>query len=433
MNAALIVVGGVVVLYSLAAKRLSTTPVTGPMLFTAVGVLIGPKVLDLVDLSLSNDNVEVLLNTTLAVVLFVDATHIDLTALSRDWSGPARLLLISFPVMLMLGFVAGWALFPSIGIFAVALIATILAPTDAALGQAVLTNPKVPLGVRQTLSVESGLNDGLALPVLLAVLAVSQADEAVDPTQVLVDELVKEVGLGLVAGLGVGLLAAGAVWMAKRMSLPLSGIGVSVAALGALAVAAGSAEAMGGSILIAAFTAGLAMAPQLQPFGHDVSALPEEAVVVLTLLAFVVFGGGILSLQFGSLDWRVALYAVLTLVVLRPIAIAIGAIGSGAATQTIAFVGWFGPRGLASILFVSVVIRKSPGVEGLDTILTVMTWTVTASIFAHGLSAWPGSDAYARWVADHPDEIAQGPEHRTLPEGAIQGPAVGPVAIENED
>ena len=126
MHAALIVIGTVVVFYSLAAKRLSTTLVTGPMVFTAVGVMIGPKALDLVELTLSNDDVEFLLNTTLAVVLFVDATHINLTAVRRCWSGPARLLFVSFPAMLVLGYAIGWAFFPTLGVFAIAAIAAIL-------------------------------------------------------------------------------------------------------------------------------------------------------------------------------------------------------------------------------------------------------------------------------------------------------------------
>jgi NhaP-type Na+/H+ or K+/H+ antiporter len=430
MNAALIVVDTVVAVYSLAAKRLSTTLVTGPMLFTAVGVMIGPKAFDLVDLTLSNDDVELLLNTTLAVVLFVDATHINLTSMRRGWSGPARLLLLSFPAMLVFGYAIGWALFPSLGIFAVAAIATILAPTDAALGQAVITNPKVPLGIRQTLSVESGLNDGLALPVLITILAVAQADAAADPAHVLVDELVKEVGFGLLAGLGIGLLATGAIWTAKRMSLPITGVAVSVASLGALVAAAGAAQAMGGSVLIAAFVAGLAVAPQIQSFGHEASAFSEEVVVILTLLAFVVFGGGILSSQLSSLSWQVALYAILSLAVLRPLAVAVGAIGSGATTQTIAFVGWFGPRGLASILFVAVIVRKAPDLDGLATILSVMTWTVAASIVAHGLTAWPGSNAYARWATRNPELIEDGPEHRTLPEDALRQRTVDFPAIE---
>lgn len=432
MNAALIVIGAVVVFYSLAAKPLSTTMVTGPMVFTAVGVMIGPKALNLVDLTLSNDGVELLLNTTLAVVLFVDATHINLTAVRRSWSAPARLLFVSFPAMVVLGYAIGWALFPSLGVFAVAAIATILAPTDAALGQAVITNPKVPLGVRQTLSVESGLNDGLALPVLIAILAIAQADTTADPAHVLVDELVKEVGFGLLAGLGIGLLAAGAVWTAKRMSLPITGIAVSIASLGALVAAAGTAQAMGGSVLIAAFVAGLAIAPQIQSFGHEASAFPEEVVVILTLLAFVVFGGGILSAEIASLNWQIALYAILSLAVLRPLAVAVGAIGSGAASQTVAFIGWFGPRGLASILFVAVVVRKAPDLEGLATIVSVMTWTVAASIVAHGLTAWPGSNAYARWATDNPTLIEDGPEHRTLPEGALRQRAVDSPAAETD-
>jgi NhaP-type Na+/H+ or K+/H+ antiporter len=418
MNDVLIVIGGVVAIYMLVAPRLSVTMVTGPIVFTAVGLLIGPKGFDLIDLSLDNGSVEALLTTTLAVVLFIDAAQVDVSALRRGWSAPARLLAVSFPVMLLLGFGAGYLIFDGMGLFAIAAIAVVLAPTDAALGQAVVSNPRVPLAVRQTLSVESGLNDGLALPVLLTVLAVAEAEGSTDPTQVLVDELVKEVGWGLVAGVGVAAIAIIVIRLAQRLSREPDGVAVSVAALGALAASAGLAQALHGSVLIAAFVAGLAFAPTLKSFGHSAFEFPENVVEILTLIAFVVFGGLMLSEELDSLDWKIALYAVLSLAVLRPIATAIGAFRSGAAVQTVGFIGWFGPRGLASILFVAIVVRKSPGFEHLDVVNSVMTWTVVLSVVAHGMTAWPGSNAYARWAEAHPDQIGEASEGVELSDDA---------------
>ncbi|MGI9642772.1 MAG: cation:proton antiporter, partial [Acidimicrobiia bacterium] len=175
MGWSLIALGTILVVVALADRCMSTSSVTGPLVFTAAGVLIGPEVFGVADLSLDDSGIETLLTLTLALVLFVDATHINLSALRRQWADPVRLLLLAFPLMLVLGFGLGVVLLGGLSIFAVAAISTILAPTDAALGQAVVTSEQVPLGVRQTLSVESGLNDGLALPILIAVLAVARA------------------------------------------------------------------------------------------------------------------------------------------------------------------------------------------------------------------------------------------------------------------
>lgn len=410
MNAALVVIGALLIGYSLIAARLESSVVTGPMLFTAAGFLIGPRALDLIDLSLDDAGLETLLTVTLALVLFVDASRIDVRALRRDWSAPARLLGISFPVMLVLGFAVGVVVFPRLDLFAVAAIATILAPTDAALGQAVMANERVPLAVRQTLSVESGLNDGLALPVLLAVIALAEADGAADPMAVIVDELVKEVGGGVLAGVAAGLVGGWAIRRVAGSATRPAASWVSLGSVGVVAVAGGTAEMLHGSVLIASFVAGLVVAPALGSFEESVHEFPEELITLLSLVAFAVFGGVILGSELGRLDWRVGLYAMLTLVALRPISIAIGAAWSGAAPPTVVFIGWFGPRGLASILFVAIVLRKSPDFVGLDAVSTVMTWTVLASIVLHGVTAWPGSNIYGRWADAHPDRfVTTGP------------------------
>jgi NhaP-type Na+/H+ or K+/H+ antiporter len=421
MSHTLIIVGVVVLLYAVAAERVARSVVTGPMIFTAIGLAIGPKGLDLVDISFADPSVESLLNTTLAVVLFVDATHIDVRMLRRNASTPARLLLIGFPAMLVVGFVVGIGIFPGVSVVAVAAIATILAPTDAALGQAVITNPKVPLGIRQSLSVESGLNDGLALPVLLTVVAVSVAEESSETWQVLVENLAEELGWGVLAGVGIGLFAIITMRVARGIGLAPSATAVGLASIGALAATIGIAEALHGSQMIAAFVAGLMIGPTIRPRGEGAYTFGENLAEILTLLAFVVFGAVLVSDQLDTLTWQIGLYAVLSLAVLRPLTVLIATIGTGDSPATIAFLGWFGPRGLASILFVSTIVSDTPEFEDLDTVTAVMTWTVFLSIVAHGLTAWPASNRYATYCMDHPATMEESPAMTPLPEEILVG------------
>ena len=428
MADALIVVGAVLALYALVADRLSRTALTGPMVFTAVGLLIGPELLDLVELDLEDAAIETLLNTTLAVVLFVDASHIRVRALRRGAAIPVRLLAVGFPLLLVLGGMTATLLFGGISLLAAAAISTILAPTDAALGQAVVTNERVPIGVRQGLSAESGLNDGLALPVLFTLIAVSDAELARDPWRVFLEQFVEEVGGGLLAGLVVGRLARAAISVARRSPLAPTAEAIGVATVGGLAAAVGLASNLGGSILIGAFVAGLAVAPVLQPVGAGAYEFGEQLVEVLTLLAFVVFGGVMLSEELGNLDWQIAVYAVLTLAVLRPAAVALSMLRSGSDLRTTLFLGWFGPRGLASILFVSTIVSQAPAFDDLDTITSVMTWTVLLSVVAHGLTAWPLANAYADHCAASLDHLGDHPANQPMAEEAL-APRSGAMGV----
>ncbi len=432
MADALIVIGVVLALYALVAERLSRTALTGPMVFTAVGLLIGPEMLDLVELNLEDAVIEGLLNTTLAVVLFVDASHIRVRALWRGAAIPVRLLAIGFPLLLVLGGLTATLLFGSISLLTAAAISTILAPTDAALGQAVVTNERVPIGVRQGLSAESGLNDGLALPVLFTLIAISDAELSRDPWRVFLEQFVEEVGGGLLAGLVVGGLARAAITAARRSPLAPTAEAIGVATVGGLAAAVGLAWNFGGSILIGAFVAGLVVAPVLQPVGAGAYEFGEQLVEVLTLLAFVVFGGVMLSEELAELDWRIALYAVLTLAVLRPAAVALSMLGSGSDLRTTLFLGWFGPRGLASILFVSTIVSQTPAFDDLDTITSVMTWTVLASVVAHGLTAWPLANAYADHCAVRVDDVGDHPANQALVDHAL-APRSGAMGVRRRD
>jgi NhaP-type Na+/H+ or K+/H+ antiporter len=419
MSDAVIVVGVVVVFFALAAERLGRTVITGPMVFTAIGLLIGPKGADLVDLKLDSDAVELLLTTALATVLFVDATHVKVRALRSGATTPARLLLIGFPAMLVVGLLAGITVFPGVSLIAVAALATVLAPTDAALGQAVISNPEVPLGIRQSLSVESGLNDGLALPVLFTVLTIGQAEEADQPVRVLLEHLAKELGFGLLAGVVIGVATVLVIRGADRVGLAPSPSAVGLASFGALGVTVGLSVNLGGSLMIGAFVAGLVIGPTLSPRGPDAYVFGENAAEVLTMISFIAFGGVVLSSELDSLTWQIALYAVLSLAVLRPLTVLLATIDSHDTAATVGFLGWFGPRGLASILFVATITSDVPDFPDLATVRSVMTWTVLLSIVAHGLTAWPWSNRYARYCQENRAMMDASPAAKALPADVI--------------
>ena len=391
----LIVLGALLAGYPLVAARLSRTWLTGPLLFTALGLALGPGGIDLIDLPLGEGSVQLLLNTTLGIVLFYDATRIDLHSLRRGAAAPIRLLAIGFPVMIVVGVLGGRLVFPGLELVTLAAIAVVLAPTDAALGRAVVTNVEVPARDRQTLIVESGLNDGLGLPFLFAVLAVAAAQDATDPGIVLLEQMTSDIGGGLVAGLAVGLGGVVVARLIRRVGLTPSSGALGVTAIGVQVTTAGTALALGGSIFIAAFVAGLVIGPSLRPVDDNVFMLGTEITEFLTMLAFFVFGAAIVSTQLDQFTWQVALYAVLSLAVFRPIAVAVAEIGSDVSWRTIAFLGWFGPRGLGSILYIYTVREQAPDFTGLDTLTTVMTWTVLISIVLHGVTAWPASKRYA--------------------------------------
>ena len=157
--------------YGIVAGRLEKTPVNGPVVFLTFGILVGPQVLGLLDLSVSGEGLRTVAELTLALVLFTDSANADLATLRRSFRIPQRLLLVGLPLTIAFGVGTGMLLFPDLPLLSVAILATMLAPTDAALGEAVVTNEAVPAPVREALNVESGLNDGICVPILFTFLA----------------------------------------------------------------------------------------------------------------------------------------------------------------------------------------------------------------------------------------------------------------------
>ncbi len=381
-----------VILFGLVSKKIEGTIITAPMVFAAFGLLIGEAVFGLANLDFGHGFIHGLAEVTLILVLFSDAARIDLRQLRRDHNLPVRMLLIGMPLTIVVGTLVALALPLGLGIWEAALLAAILAPTDAALGQSVVSSPLVPTRIRQALNVESGLNDGIALPLVLFFAGLAGAAHAGEESQNWILFGAKQITLGPMAGLIIGGLGA---WLMDRAILK-GWMGESFegpAILGVALLAYAGAEIIGGNGFIAAFVAGLVYGNLVRDRCSSVFEFAEAEGQLLTLLTFLIFGAVILPEAFGQIGWSNALYAILSLTVIRLIPVAVSLFGSGVRAPTIAFLGWFGPRGLASILFALFVLEEAE-VPATDQILTVTIVTVALSILAHGITAAPAAKRY---------------------------------------
>ncbi len=404
------------------SKRLSGTPVTPTMVFVAVGLLVGPEVLDGIDLESSSATVRTLAEATLALVLFCDASRIDLRLLRREVGLPLRLLGVGLPLTIALGAVAAAVIFDRLRVEEAMILAIVLAPTDAALGQAVVTEPRVPGRVRQGLNVESGLNDGICVPLLFAAVAVADVESEISEGRSAATLLLEEIGFGVVGGVVGGLLVAAIVIRAGRRDLIAPAWRQVIPAAGA-ALAYGTAASLGGSGFIAAFVAGMTFRLALGRDPEQINELSEQVGNVLNGVTFLLFGAILLGPALGELTWQLALYAVLSLTVVRMLPVAIAMLRTRGRAPTLAFLGWFGPRGLASIVFAVIVIEES-NLPHEHLIALAIYLTVGLSVFAHGLSAAPLANRYARWYEQHPRDqpppMESAPTDVTRPRGPTQ-------------
>ena len=391
-SSTIVVVAAILLVYAAFSRRMQGTSVTGAMVFVAAGFLTGSELLDWLHLTVNDTNVSALAEATLVVVLFTDASRIDLHAVRRDFSIPARLLGIGLPLTIGAGAIAGAIVLPNITWADALVLAVILAPTDAALGQAVVTDENIPARVRQALNIESGLNDGLCVPLLTIALAIAQTDAGETTGTHAVRLVVEAIGWGIVGGCVAGGAAAMVLGVArKRGWIERHWIGVVpvIAAAGAF----GIADASGGSGFIAAFVGG-AVFGALTGRDPEEAQFAEELGGVLNGVTLIVFGGVVLSGVWAQIGVREVLYAVLSLTVVRMIPVAIAMIGAHARPPTVLLLGWFGPRGLASIVF-GVVVIEAAGLPHTNDLVLALTVTIALSVFAHGVTAAPLARIYA--------------------------------------
>ena len=291
---------------------------------------------------------------------------------------------------------------PGVSLVEALVLSIMLACTDAALGQAVVTDERIPSRIRQGLNVESGLNDGICVPLFFIALALAEADEGAMTAHAAVHLVLEEIGYGLVAGVAAGVLGALALRVAARRSL-VEPHWLQILTAATALLAAGIATGLGGSIFIAAFTGGFLFGVVGRRPAGEVSYLVDEGGELLNAVTFIVFGAAILGPALDDLGWEVLVYAVLSLTVVRMLPVALALLGTGARRPTLAFVGWFGPRGLATIVFAVILIDES-SLPHERTLLLAVVATIGISVFAHGLTARPLTNRYVRWYASHPRE-----------------------------
>jgi len=383
----LAVLAGFVFVYSVFAGRLERTLVGGAITYIAFGMVSGTPGLGILQLDVHAEGLRLLAELTLALVLFTDAANADLGVLRRSLAIPERLLLVGLPLTIALGFVAGVAIFDRLDLLEVALLATMLAPTDAALGKAVVTNPSVPAKIREGLNVESGLNDGICVPILLLFLALAVGEVGKGPTTGLVlGHFAEQIGIGAVMGLASTMFAAIAIRFAVGRGWTSEiWLQIPVPALALLCFA--TAQATGGSGFIACFVGGL-MAGALARRRKDELLRSAEGIGdTLALLTWVAFGAVVVTLPGDALSWQVVLYALLSLTLIRMIPVLVCLTGTGLAFDTKLFIAWFGPRGLASIVFIIIVLDEH--LPGTATLGMTVVCTVLLSVLAHGLTANP--------------------------------------------
>jgi NhaP-type Na+/H+ or K+/H+ antiporter len=407
------IIAGALLAVAGVSRRLTDTPFTPAMAFVLVGLLVGPFVLDEVTVSATSETVRTLAEATLAVVLFADASRIKLRVLRREYAVPLRLLAIGLPLTIVIGALLAAAMFGYLNAGEAVVLAVLLAPTDAALGQAVVTEPRLPSRIRQGLNVESGLNDGICVPLLLIALAAADVEAKTATSHHAVSIVGEEIGYGILGGVAAGLAAAAVVAIGHRRDL-ISGSWLQIIPIAGAALAYGFAAALGGSGFIAAFLAGAIFGGLVPEESEDASRLNEELGALLGGVTFLIFGAVLLGPTLKHVSWQIALYAGLSLTLVRMLPVAIAMLGSTAKWPTVGFLGWFGPRGLASIVFAVITVQQAH-LAGVDTILRATYLTVGLSVFAHGITATPLARRYASWYEAHP-------VHRRPPMESVQAP-----------
>ena len=405
------IIAAVFFFYGLVSRVLLKVDVSAPMVFVAAGILFGTSVLGLAELSPISDVGLVVAEIALVVVLFADASRSDVSGLREDGVLAGRLLVIGMPLTIAVGTVAAAVLLVGVDFWEAAVVAAILAPTDAALGHPVVTSKLVPAKIRETINIEAGLNDGLSIPFLLVFLGLAVDQASVNATDSFTFA-VQQIGFGVLAGLVIG---GGGGWLVARaikkgaMTWTFERLAMVALALGAWALAVG----IDGNGFIAAFVAGLAVARFQPSFGGPILDFAEREGQLLSLVVFFVFGTAAIG-YLEPVTFGIVAFAVLALTLVRMGPVAIALAGSGLSRASVSFIGWFGPRGLASIILLLVVIAEEPNLPALDVAIAATTVTVLLSVFLHGVTAGPLSILYGRKVKELP------------PDAPEFGPAAGP-------
>jgi NhaP-type Na+/H+ or K+/H+ antiporter len=383
----------IILVFGIFSKRAERTIITAPMVFVLIGLAVSFFGFGLLEEGPKAGFVKPFAEFTLILVLFIDATTIDRSRLKLERSLPARLLLIGLPLTMVFGALIAIPIFPEISTVALIMMALILSPTDAALGQAVVTGEQVPLRIRQTINIESGLNDGIALPPILICFAILSGSGGgnMDMSYWLTF-IIKQFLFGPIIGGFVGWLGGFIVerstkagWMSHTYQM-LASVAIAI-------LAYSLAEHFGGNGFISAYFAGLLLGTKSEMIREKIREFGEAESQVFIMFIFLLFGMILVPVSYQYWDWRSLMYAVLSLTVIRIVPVALSLIGTGLDKKTVLFIGWFGPRGIASVLYLLMAVIQL-GVEGYETVVAVISLTILLSIFLHGFTAMPFSKLF---------------------------------------
>lgn len=393
-EAGLIYVAAIILSFAMVARRIERWPLTAPMFFIGAGYVLSTT--SWADPKAAEEALHLVAETTLIILLFLDASQIDLKQLKEQHVWPKRMLLIGLPLAVAIGTAANMLIVPEWPLIAAALVAALLAPTDAALGQSVVTNKVVPVRVRRGLTIESGLNDGLALPIIL-MLASLLGELSSQGAKDWVLFGAEQVILGPIIGAAVGFAGGWVVLLANRRGWT----GETYEGIGALALAVLSylaATQLGGNGFIAAFVAGLCFGNLLQGRCRFLFEFTESEGQLFMWTAFFLVGFGLLPEALAYLSLSTIVIILVSLFLVRPTAIWLSLVGTDAAHTTRLFFGWFGPRGLATALFALLILPQIGG-EWSEIILSTAVNAVWISAVLHGVSAVALGDLYGRHAA----------------------------------
>ncbi len=393
-------------LYSLLSGRLERTLITAPIVFTVAGMLMFPALQGILRAGFTAKAALHIAEVGLVMLLFTDSSRTDLNVVRNIRNLPARLLSTGMLLTILLGAVVARLVFPQLSIWEAGILSAILAPTDAGLGQIIVTSPRVPMRIREALNVEAGLNDGLSVPFLLFFIALAAA-KIEGGRGSLMQFIVEQLGFGALIGLAIGLAGGWLLGLARRKEwIAESFQQIGVVALPLLCLLA--SEMVDASMFIAAFVAGLAVQVGFKEAGKHSVEFAEEWGQLLNLGVFFLFGMAAVRdwPQFSKAAW---IYALLSLTLVRMLPVAVALIGTRLSAASVVFMGWFGPRGLASIVLGLVYLEQEMHLPGESTIRFAVMATVLLSIFAHGLSAMPGISFYARKITSLASDA---PEHQ---------------------
>ena len=397
-----------VALYALFAAKLDRMSVSMPIVFVIFGAILGPHGLGVLRNAPDWPIFELVVEMTLALLLFADAATISAREVAKDKALPARLLFVALPLSIALGGVAALVIFPSEGLGFALLLGAILAPTDAALGLPIFTNEKVPLRIRRALNMESGLNDGIAAPFVAVFSTLALSVVGLEHGSALASALT-EIAIAVAVATGVGLLGGWVFALAVRRQWT-SGMAEQIGCVALALTAYSTALTMGGNGFIAAFVAGLLFGFMGRGLVQEGIEFPEITGTSLSLLVWTVFGAYAVLPVLRAFDPLELLFGLLALTAIRMIAVRLATLGTKMRADTVVLMGWFGPRGLASVVFTLKAMEAFAGAgRSIDRLVGMAVWTILLSVFLHGVSALPVTEWYWKRLAGAP---------RTIPEFA---------------